>query len=120
MWEAPPRNCCCSNSAPGGSAPWDRGGGDTVEKPTEDVCAGFFQGVAQLEERTGIQLRDGSGNLTLPFFTTSSAGGGLQILVIALASSDSGTMAKATAFNAGGVVIDSFAIDDEPQGGEDT
>ncbi len=99
---------------PGGFSPLGTAAvGTTVEKPTEDVCAGFFQGVSLLSKKTGIQLLDGSGELTLPFFTTSSAGGGLQILVIALASSYSGTMAKATAFNAGGVIIDSFAIDDE-------
>lgn len=87
--------------------------GTTVEKPSEDVCIGFFRGIRELSEQTGIKLIDESGSLTVPYYTTSSAGGGLQILVIALASSDSGCMAKAVAFSAGGVVLDSFAIDDE-------
>ena len=87
--------------------------GTTVEKPSEDVCIGFFAGVEKLSEITGIRLLDENGTLTVKYHTTSSAGGGLQIMVVALASADSGTMARATAFSAGGVVIDSFAIDDE-------
>lgn len=85
----------------------------TVEKPSEDVCIGFFAAVEKLSVKTGVKLTDEAGKLTVPFHTTSSAGGGLQILVVALASADSGTMANATAFSAGGVVLDSFAIDDE-------
>ncbi|HOP25934.1 MAG TPA: glutamate mutase L [Candidatus Sabulitectum sp.] len=87
--------------------------GTTVEKPEEDVCKGFFKGLRALEEATGEKLTTDSGDLAVPFHTTSSAGGGLQILVVALASGDSGKMAQATAFSAGGVVLDSFAIDDE-------
>ena len=87
--------------------------GTTVEKPSEDVCIGFFAGVEKLAGITGVRLLDENGALTVQYHTTSSAGGGLQIMVVALASADSGTMAKATAFSAGGVVIDSFAIDDE-------
>ncbi|MEA3265529.1 MAG: glutamate mutase L, partial [Candidatus Fermentibacteria bacterium] len=87
--------------------------GTTVEKPSEDVCIGFLGGVRQLSEETGVQLLHEDGSLTVPYYTTSSAGGGLQILVVALASSDSGSMAKAVAFSAGGVVLASFAIDDD-------
>jgi uncharacterized protein (TIGR01319 family) len=87
--------------------------GTTVEKPSEDVCIGFYKGVEELSKLTGVQIAEGDGNLKLPYYTTSSAGGGLQILVIALASSDSGSMAKAVAYSSGGVVLDSFAIDDE-------
>jgi len=87
--------------------------GTTVEKPAEDVCIGFFSALEKLSEKTGIPLLDPGGNLSVPFHTTSSAGGGLQILVVALASADSGIVANATAFSAGGVVLDSFAIDDE-------
>jgi hypothetical protein len=87
--------------------------GTTVEKPSEDVCIGFFDGVRQLSVQTGITLVDEVGSLTVPYRTTSSAGGGLQILVVALASSDSGSIAEAVTYSAGGVVLDSFAIDDE-------
>jgi len=85
----------------------------TVEKPSEDVCIGFFDGVRQLSDQTGVKLVDEGGSLTVPYRTTSSAGGGLQILVVALASSDSGSIAEAVTYSAGGVVLDSFAIDDE-------
>jgi hypothetical protein len=87
--------------------------GTTVEKPSEDVCLGFLEGAERLSRKTGVTLLDDSGMLSLPYFTTSSAGGGLQILVVALASSDSGVMANAVAYSSGGVVTDSFAIDDE-------
>ncbi len=85
----------------------------TVEKPFEDVCIGFYRGIEELSEKSGLTLLDENGTLNVPFHTTSSAGGGLQILVIALASSDSGRMAKAVSYSAGGVVLDSFAIDDD-------
>ncbi len=85
----------------------------TVERPKEDVCVGFLDGVAQLQKSSGIILLDENNELTVPYYTTSSAGGGLQILVVALASSDSGSIAKAVTFGAGGVVLDSFAIDDD-------
>ena len=86
--------------------------GTTVEKPVEDVCEGFFKGVEQLSRDTGVSLLNESGELSVPFHTTSSAGGGLQILVIALASSDSGAIAGTVAYTAGGVILESFAIDD--------
>lgn len=87
--------------------------GTTVEKPVEDVCEGFFRGVEQLSRDTGVSLLNENGELTVPFHTTSSAGGGLQILVIALTSSDSGAIAGTVAYTAGGVILDSFAIDDD-------
>ncbi len=84
----------------------------TVEKPNEDVCIGFITAVKQLQALSGISLLDDNSNLTIPYYTTSSAGGGLQILVVALASSDSGSIAKAVAYGAGGVILDSHSIDD--------
>ena len=87
--------------------------GTTVEKPVEDVCEGFFKGVEQLSIETGVSLLNENGELSVPFHTTSSAGGGLQILVIALTSSDSGAIAGTVAYTAGGVILDTFAIDDD-------
>ncbi len=84
----------------------------TVESPCEDVRVGLFRAVDRLATKTGIALRDGD-KLLVPFYTTSSAGGGLQILVIALASWDTGVMARAVTCGAGGVVLDAFTIDDE-------
>lgn len=84
----------------------------TVESPHADVRIGLFRAVDRISSKTGRPLRDGD-RLLVPYFTTSSAGGGLQILVIALASRDTGVMARAVTCGAGGVVLDSFTIDDE-------
>lgn len=84
----------------------------TVEKPHEDVAVGLFRAVDGLSRLSGVQLRDG-GRFLVPFYATSSAGGGLQILVIALASRDTGTVARAVTCGAGGVVLDAFNIDDD-------
>ncbi len=86
----------------------------TVEKPHEDVAVGLFRAVDGLSRLSGVQLRDG-GRFLVPFYATSSAGGGLQILVIALASRDTGTVARAVTCGAGGVVLDAFNIDDDTQ-----
>lgn len=84
----------------------------TVESPHADVRVGLFRAVDRIAQRTGRALREGD-RFLVPFLTTSSAGGGLQILVIALASRDTGVMASAVTCGAGGVVLDSFTIDDE-------
>lgn len=84
----------------------------TVEKPHEDVRVGLFRAVDRVSQTTGIPLREG-GSFLVPYYTTSSAGGGLQILVIALASWDTGVVARAVTCGAGGVVLDAFTIDDE-------
>ena len=92
----------------------------TVEKPVEDVKIGVFNAVKKIEEQTGIQLLAASSQPKKPIFkddvlylTTSSAGGGLQILVIGLTLFDSASSGKRTAFGAGGVILDTFAIDDK-------
>jgi hypothetical protein len=84
----------------------------TVEKPHEDVAVGLYRALDGISRRTGVPLRDGR-RFLVPCYATSSAGGGLQILVIALASRDSGTVARAVTCGAGGVVLDAFNIDDE-------
>ncbi|HEY9069858.1 MAG TPA: glutamate mutase L, partial [Candidatus Ozemobacteraceae bacterium] len=63
----------------------------TVEPPVADVMQGVWNAVAELEELTGLRLADGTaGVLVRPasersgvdaFVATSSAGGGLQVLV---------------------------------------
>jgi len=84
----------------------------TVESPHEDVRVGLFRAVDRMAGKTRLSLREGD-RFTVPYYTTSSAGGGLQILVVALASWDTGVMARAVTCGAGGVVLDSFTIDDE-------
>jgi len=46
------------------------------------------------------------------YLATSSAGGGLQILVFGLTLFDSASSAKRAAYGSGGVILDTFAIND--------
>lgn len=92
----------------------------TVEKPDEDVKIGILSVIDKLQKNSGIKLfgernsRDLS-NLSedVLFLCTSSAGGGLQILVIGLTLFDSASSGRRTAFGAGGVILDTLAIDDK-------
>ncbi len=94
----------------------------TVEKPVSDVRFGVYHAIEGLERQSGIQLmaRDSQAPvLTLSadvtYLTTSSAGGGLQILVIGLTLFDSASSARRAAYGAGGVILDTFAVDDTRQ-----
>jgi uncharacterized protein (TIGR01319 family) len=88
----------------------------TVEAPTEDVCVGLLNAARALGERLGRKLTDngrlaaGSGFDT--YLSTSSAGGGLQILVSGLAKTVTAKSAFRAACAAGGVLLDVLAIDD--------
>ncbi|MCK4654020.1 MAG: glutamate mutase L, partial [Candidatus Cloacimonetes bacterium] len=92
----------------------------TVEKPVEDVNIGVFGAIKKLEETTDtLILSPDASPEKLKFredtlyLSTSSAGGGLQILVIGLTLFDSASSGKRTAYGAGGVILDTFAIDDK-------
>ncbi len=85
----------------------------TVEKPYEDVCVGFRAIIEELEKRTGQDFGYDGSSLRIPYLTTSSAGGGLQILVFGLSSVETGTIAEMTAYGAGGVVLKTFTVDDK-------
>ena len=92
----------------------------TVEKPFENVNIGVFNSLEKLQKETNCKLlKPNSDNNNLDFcddifyLTTSSAGGGLQILVIGLTMFDSASSGKRTAYGAGGVILDTFAIDDK-------
>ncbi len=92
----------------------------TVEKPLEDVNIGVYLAIKHIEKEAGIPLLTPDSNESKIIFnddtlylTTSSAGGGLQILVIGLTLFDSASSGKRTAFGAGGVILDTFAIDDK-------
>lgn len=94
----------------------------TVEKPIADVRYGIIAAVKALESQAGVRLlQAGVQEAELKFgedvtyLTTSSAGGGLQILVIGLTLFDSASSAKRAAYGAGGVILDTFAIDDKRQ-----
>lgn len=89
----------------------------TVEAPLNDVSIGVKEAALALEKETGIRiLGSGEGLVFSPdihYQSTSSAGGGLQILVIGLTLFDSASSAKRAAYGAGGVILDVFAIDDK-------
>ena len=92
----------------------------TVEKPFEDVNIGVYNSIVLLEKETNISLLNKNSKSEkfsfiddVSYLTTSSAGGGLQILVVGLTLFDSASSAKRAAFGAGGVLLDVFAIDDK-------
>lgn len=94
----------------------------TVEQPFNDVRFGVKRAVIGLEKEAGTELlMDRSDTPELIFangiryLSTSSAGGGLQILVIGLTLFDSASSAKRAAYGAGGIILDTFAIDDKRQ-----
>ena len=84
----------------------------TVEKPTEDVKIGVLEAVKGVEQKTGTRLLK-AGKISVPYVTTSSAGGGLQILVFGLSAVETGRAAEMTAYGAGGVILRTFTIDDQ-------
>ncbi len=94
--------------------------GTTVEKPLEDVNIGVYQAIRKIEQKHSVALLAENATQTQPQFnqdtlyiSTSSAGGGLQILVIGLTMFDSASSGKRCAYGAGGVLLDTFAIDDK-------
>ncbi|MBM3292072.1 methylaspartate mutase, partial [Candidatus Bathyarchaeota archaeon] len=97
----------------------------TVEAPYEDVTLGVINAVREIEEITGKKIlkSDGTGIKT-PFeknegvdvyCTTSSAGGGLQMMVAGLISSMTAESANRAALGAGAIVMDILAEDDGRQ-----
>lgn len=84
----------------------------TVEPPFSDVTVGLFRAVRRLATSTGLDLIDGN-SLCVPYFTTSSAGGGLQMMVIGYTMADSLRMAESTAYGAGAVISGAFAMDSQ-------
>ena len=84
----------------------------TVEAPEEDVWIGLRRAVEALETATGRTILSSDGLLPA-FATTSSAGGGLQILVFGLTRLDTGAAAEMAAQGAGGVILRTVTIDNE-------
>ena len=92
----------------------------TVEAPRNDVGIGVYDSIRRLEELACISLLSSDAtaqNISfqndITYLSTSSAGGGLQILVIGLTLFDSASSAKRAAYGAGGIILDVFAIDDK-------
>lgn len=92
----------------------------TVERPHEDVLVGVKNAINILEKKTNRKLlRDG--NIIKPakenegvdfFVSTSSAGGGLQMLVTGVIKTMTAESAQKAALGAGAIVSQVLAIDD--------
>jgi uncharacterized protein (TIGR01319 family) len=92
----------------------------TVEAPFEDVTRGVLNAVREVEELAGRQLLEGDHILTPMrqgagvdlYVTTSSAGGGLQMMVSGLVLQMTGESAQRAALGAGAIVMDVIALND--------
>ncbi|MBL7014503.1 MAG: glutamate mutase L [Candidatus Marinimicrobia bacterium] len=92
----------------------------TVEAPFEDVTKGVLNAVMEIEELAGRKLLDGD-NIISPqkddsgvdiYISTSSAGGGLQMMVAGVVKSMTGESAERAALGAGSIVMDVIASND--------
>ena len=92
----------------------------TVEAPFEDVTRGVLNAVMELEELSGrkilnndqiISPSDGTTGVDI-YISTSSAGGGLQMMVAGVVKSMSGESAERAALGAGSIVMDIIASND--------
>lgn len=113
----------------------------TVEKPFEDVTMGVINSITELEEITAEVVPDGfdkgrrsllkegkvnrllkegaksgerTGDLDAAdlYVSTSSAGGGLQMMVAGVVKSMSAESAERAALGAGAILMDTLAVDD--------
>jgi uncharacterized protein (TIGR01319 family) len=92
----------------------------TVEEPHNDVMVGVRNSISELEELSGYKILS-RGELITPnleevgvdlLVTTSSAGGGLIMLVVGLMRFLTAESAERTALGAGAMVMDVMAKDD--------
>ncbi len=83
----------------------------TVEKPHEDVSIGVLHAIRALERETGRALLEDN-TPCVPFLLTSSAGGGLAMVVTGLVSDITADSADRVALGAGAIVLDVLAMDD--------
>lgn len=92
----------------------------TVEKPFEDVTRGVLNAFRELEELTGVQILEGEkiikgseGNRGVDLYvSTSSAGGGLQMMVAGVVKSMTAESAARAALGAGAIVMETIASND--------
>jgi uncharacterized protein (TIGR01319 family) len=92
----------------------------TVEAPFEDVTRGVLNSLAELEELSGRRILDGERIITPAragegvdiYITTSSAGGGLQMMVAGVVKSMTAESAQRAALGAGAIVMDVLASND--------
>jgi uncharacterized protein (TIGR01319 family) len=92
----------------------------TVEAPFEDVTRGVLNAIMELEELSGRTILNGEDILSPSngengvdiYISTSSAGGGLQMMVGGVVKSMTGESAERAALGAGAIVMDVLASND--------
>ena len=95
----------------------------TVEAPFEDVTRGVLNAIQEVEELSGRTILDGEHIITPAqaenaetgvdiYISTSSAGGGLQLMVAGVVQSMSAESAQRCALGAGAIVMDVLASND--------
>jgi uncharacterized protein (TIGR01319 family) len=93
----------------------------TVEAPFEDVTRGVLNAATEIQELSGRKLVGDAGQIQTPdidgqgvdlYISTSSAGGGLQLVVGGVVRSMSAESATRAALGAGSIVMDTFATND--------
>lgn len=93
----------------------------TVEAPFADVTIGVVNAVTEVQELAGRRLIGDDGRIIQPateregcdiYISTSSAGGGLQMMVAGVVREMTGESAKRAALGAGAIVMDVIASND--------
>jgi uncharacterized protein (TIGR01319 family) len=93
----------------------------TVEAPVEDVTRGVLNAVREVQELRGrplldgdriVKPRDGERGADL-YISTSSAGGGLQMMVAGVVKKMTAESAARAALGAGAIVMDTIATNDK-------
>ena len=93
----------------------------TVEAPFEDVTAGARNAIREVEELTGKSFLNDKGVITPRqpdgsgvdiYMSTSSAGGGLQMMVAGVVKTMTAESAARAALGAGAIVMDVISVDD--------
>ncbi|MCC6158898.1 MAG: glutamate mutase L [Deltaproteobacteria bacterium] len=93
----------------------------TVEAPFEDVTMGVLNSVTEVGELAGRRLIDENGKIIRPatategcdiYISTSSAGGGLQMMVAGVVRKMTAESAERAALGAGSIVMDVICAND--------
>jgi hypothetical protein len=93
----------------------------TVEAPYEDVTMGVRNAVREVEELSGIKLlaengiivrKEPKGDGVDLYATTSSAGGGLQMMVFGVTKNITGESSERAALGGGAIVMEVVSTDD--------
>ncbi|HBN79211.1 MAG TPA: methylaspartate mutase [Planctomycetaceae bacterium] len=94
----------------------------TVEEPAANVTIGVANAIAEIGELAGRKLLDENNEIIRPargnegcdiYISTSSAGGGLQMLVSGVVREMTAASAKRAALGAGAIVLDMIASNDK-------